>query len=339
MIIKDGWWVGTYTSSGSKGIYYAAWPDSAPPRDVAEIPNPSWLVRTPDNFLLVCSELGMEDGMPESRLHVMRAGASGSLMEVSSIGTGGTLACHAGYAPKKRLVAAAHYGSGDITLFRLGLDGKPSLLQYARPDVQAMPRISRMHCCIFTRMENLLLVCDLGSDCIHRFDVTGKAEPLAYSGSIPLPVSSGPRHMVLSKDEKLAYISCELSNELMVVDLGQEKVVARRSLVDTDFEGFAAAAAIKWHPDEGMLAVSCRGNDQIKLFLIDGVGIPVPHGAISTAAWPHDIAFSADGRYLLAACEKAGALQVFDGQDGWKCLERSQVNIPIPVCLLPVYHP
>jgi 6-phosphogluconolactonase len=277
----------------------------------------------------------MDDGMPESRLHIMRAGTGGSLIEVSSIGTGGALACQAGYAPEKRLAAIAHYGSGGITLIRLGLNGEPSLLQYACPDGQAMPEIPRMHCCLFTRMENLLLVCDLGNDCIHRFDVTGKDVPLAYAGPLPLPTGSGPRHMVLSNDEKLAYISCELSNELIVADLRRESVVARLPLKDAGFDGFAAAAAIKWHPDGRMLAVSCRGNDQIKLFLIDDVGIPVPHGAISTAAWPRDIAFSADGRYLLAACEKAGAIQLFDGQDDWKCLDNAQVNIPMPVCLLP----
>ncbi|OXC67696.1 hypothetical protein AYX13_03782 [Cryptococcus neoformans] len=60
----------------------------------------------------------------------------------------------------------------------------------------------------------LFFSCDLGSDRVWVARRSQGNAKLEVVGSLQLPPGSGPRHAVFSKDEKLAYVICELSHQV-----------------------------------------------------------------------------------------------------------------------------
>lgn len=137
--------------------------------------------------------------------------------------SGGRDACHLAVSPDGRTVAVAHYGSGDVAFFRLGVDGLPwgpvgrIVFTGSGPDAERQES-SHAHQCTWLTHQ-VLVVCDLGSDRLQVLDATDPCEPRLLT-SVNLPPGTGPRHLVarpIGLDEWQLAVAGELDGRVTVV--------------------------------------------------------------------------------------------------------------------------
>ncbi len=155
-------------------------------------------------------------GERDSRLWLVRASDLGVVDELD---LGGGLPCHAAVDPTGRLLAVAHYGSGEVSVVELGpWGGAPRQVGRTRFAGQG-PVISRQespHAHQVTWLDRgHLAVTDLGTDQIHilKFGPAG----LEQIGAIGTPAGFGPRHLVLAGHSRrqLLTVCGELSGTLL----------------------------------------------------------------------------------------------------------------------------
>lgn len=175
------------------------------------VPSPSYLVRHPDRPLV----FAVTESAP-SRLTSLAVTATGELSRVgSAVVTSGEGGCHLAVTPDGRRLLVAHYGSGTVSSFRVAGDGTLSeeldayRLTGSGPDAE---RQSSPHAHQVVAVDDELLVCDLGSDCVHRLRLDGSGRLAQAAPPVRLPPGSGPRHLVVV-GEHLA-VACELSAEV-----------------------------------------------------------------------------------------------------------------------------
>ncbi len=335
-------YMGTYSDGKSNGIYRSGLHAELCPQPAlaAELRHASWLHSTPDGFLLACSELSTKDGDAEGRLVSYSIGNGGALTPVMSSGSCGLSPCHIAYAPGPRLCAVSNYADGMLTLYHLSTHGELERLEcLCLADLCASSRAPHAHCAIFNKNADMLFVCDLGQDRVFKISIQAasgeKQTTLCCKERFTLPEGCGPRHIVLSNDERIAYVVCELSNELMRIDASTGTILERHRLTDEAFSGFAAASALRMHPDQNMIAASCRGNDKVVLFGLDAtnniawrVDHPLPY------SYPRDIAFDPAGKTLWIAYERSAILSKYAILPKGQLLRTDdlQLSSPVSIC-------
>ncbi|MEG1686398.1 MAG: beta-propeller fold lactonase family protein [Angelakisella sp.] len=331
-------YIGTYTVRDSQGIYRAVLSQAGLTGVslVAALDNPTWVSCAPNGQLLACGGLGGNPNeRPQGELFAYKRVQDGGLAFCGKAGSGGIAPCHLAYAPSKGLAFVANYHSGSLSAYRL-TDSAPQ--RYATLLLKELTRepdekVSHAHCCLVDRAEQRLFVCDLGLDSIFVFSLGDQGE-LALVQRFVLPKGCGPRHAVLSPEEKLLYVVCELSSQLLVLDAQTGAVRECHKLTDSEFTGFAAAAAIRMDAAGQRLAVSCRGNDKLTLFRLgqDG-GVTGRTEVPLSGSFPRDIVLTPDWSWLLAAYQHSDFVELFRLEADGTMRSVQRLTVPSPVCL------
>ena len=168
---------------------------------------------------------------------------------------------------------------------------------------------------------------DLGERAIFQYTFSSE-NLLNQEAVIKLEDGAGPRHMVINEQAKVAYVSDELRNQVIVarlddVDLGKSKPrLEPIQYLDTIPEGSEKSyvSEILLSPDNRFLYVSNRGHDSISIFKVskkDGTLRLI--GSIPTGgAFPRHFAIAPSGKYLIVANQDSDLLTVFarDSQTG-----------------------
>jgi 6-phosphogluconolactonase len=255
-----------------------------------------------------------------STLASLEVADDGKLRVISSVATGGDGATHLALSHDGRFVLVAHYGSGSIASFAIGEDGQLSdqvdLLQFSGsgPDAERQES-AHAHQVVVDGEE--LLVCDLGSDVVHRVRLDPASGTLGEEADpISLPGGSGPRHLVLVDD--YVVVACELSAEVWF---------ARRGSADPDADAgngwehlrtvaTSTSGAELVQPSgivaiENRVFVANRGADTIAVFDVEAA-----RGWITKVAefdcggaWPRDLTLR-DG-LLWVSNERSHQISVF----------------------------
>lgn len=320
--------IGTYTmGTDSRGIYRLRMRDgvASAPELALEARNPSYLLRRGQALYWVDEALGEAQGFVGC---AVQAGDTYAVR--TQAGTCGENPCHLACSPQGAWLAAANYASGEIVLYGMEKNGGlrpsgvfPGRWSGADPERQEGPHA---HFVLF-RAENELLACDLGGDCLRRLTYREgrwrEEEPALF-----FPSGSGPRHMVARGE--LAYVLCELSAELMTVDLHAGKLLARQSMLFRPHEG--TAAALRLSPS-GELLASHRGADTISVFSLDRPEKPVLREVILCGGrGPRDFWPMEDGA-IVCACQASNELTVLRKKDGvYRTAQR--IALPAPVCVI-----
>jgi 6-phosphogluconolactonase len=320
-------YIGTYTGSGSEGIYIFSL-DTAngilePAGVLAGLENPSYLaVDSNCRYLyaaLETDEFKGEQGGAVGAFSIDRQ--TGGLRLINCRSTKGKAPCHLSTDIANRYLFAANYSEGTITVFRILPDGSAGPItcivkhQGTGPDAgrQEMPHV---HYVTLTPDEKYLCAVDLGIDkmMVYDFDhASGRLTP-AESLSTSLRPGSGPRHMEFHPDGKYAYIVDELDSNIVVLRYLPEEYrfekVQHISALPGSYSGTNYPAAIHLSPDGNYLYASNRGYDSIAVFGVDkasGSLEPVSH--MSThGEFPRDFAIDPTGRYLFAANQKSDTI-------------------------------
>jgi 6-phosphogluconolactonase len=349
-------YVGTYTKTSSKGVYVGRFDSETGKLGeftvAAEAINPSFLALSPNRRHLYAVSEGSGatyNGKPSGTVNAYSIHSmDGSLVLINTTVSAGRDPCHLSVTPDGKNVLVANYSSGTVTLLPVradgGVDGPSTVDQHkgksVHPSRQKGPYAHSINPSADGRFA---FAADLGTDQLHTYRIDSNTHSLtpAEPASVALEPGSGPRHLVLSPDNRFAYVISELANTVttFAVDTatGALKTLQTVPTLPADFTGASTTAEVVMHPGGRFLYGSNRGHDSIAVFKIDpatGMLTPVEH--VSTQGrTPRNFAVDPSGRWLIAANQNSDSLVVFaiDATSGRLTPTGQTVIVPSPVCV------
>lgn len=228
--------------------------------------------------------------------------------------------CYVAVSPDGNFVVTANYGDGTVAVFPINHDGRlgerRQLISFTGSGpVESRQKSSHPHCIAFTPDKRFMLVDDLGTDRIYRFDLrTGGDSLVAQSpeSEVAIEPGSGPRHIVFNKKGNCAYLINEISDSVTVLDYDGTDLRPMQYIA-ADTVGAHGAGDIHLSPDGRKLYASLRlKHDGIATFDVDpesGLLTYLRHTA--TGKHPRNFTLTPDGEWLLVACRDADAVEVY----------------------------
>jgi len=347
-------YIGTYTNSGSKGIYLCRMDcgvgklELAGP--VAEEKNPSFLAIHPSRrYLYSVSEVDRHEGKRTGSVSAYAIDAkTGVLTFLNRPISHGMLPCYLSVDAAGKYLLTANYTSGTVTMFPIESDGR---LREASDVVQHVgkgPNASRQegphaHSILIDAANRFAFSPDLGIDkvMIYRLDLErGKLVP-NDPPSASVPPGAGPRHFAFHPNGKFAYVINEMgcSMTAFAYDAAKGSLAAIETVptLPTDWKGVSHCADVHVHPSGKFVYGSNRGHDSIVIFAIDpATGKLTLRGFESTRGkTPRNFAIDPTGAFLLAANQDSDNIVVFriDTETGLLSAAGCEVKVPKPVCI------
>jgi 6-phosphogluconolactonase len=175
-----------------------------------------------------------------------------------------------------RWLLGASYGGNLVSVNAIGKDGKVSEPQ------QVIPTARNAHAIITDRTNRYVFVPHLGTDQIFQFRFDAKTGKLTANTPpvVQLKAGSGPRHIIVSGDNKFAYLLNELTATVTTLSLDDKTGLLRE---------VGEASALP--PDSTLVPGAPR--------LPVGVG-QTPRD-VSNDIWASDLHLTPDGKFLYAA--------------------------------------
>ena len=327
-------YVGTYTGTGSKGIYsYHFDPRTGmltPIGVAAEQANPSFLVTDPHHrFLYAVTEMGDEPGAKSYKKNGVissysidsKSGALTFLNKVDALGGG---SCHLVVDKTGKMLFVANYGSGSVASFALKPDGsigeKTGFDQHSGSSIDpARQKGPHAHAVVLSPDNRFLFVPDLGMDQIKIYRVDAAKGAFAPNDPAFATVKAGlgPRHFTFGRGARFAYVVCEMGSSVAVFAYNPEKgsltPVQTIANLPADFKGVDNSAEIAVDRSGRFLYASNRGNDSITVFAIDAVkGTLTSVQVVPTQGKiPRNFALDPSGKFLLAANQNSNQIVAF----------------------------
>lgn len=298
-----------------------------PPLD---LPSPSYLIGHPEGpWVFAVSET------EPSTLSSLQVDWEGNLRLVSTVPTGGDGACHVALSHDGRFVFVAHYGSGSIASFAIkeggGLSERIDLLEFSGSG-QDQERQGSAHAHQIVVDGDELLVCDLGSDVIHRVRLDPTEGTFSVrDDAVELPAGSGPRHLVLV--DEFVTVACELSAELWFARRTEKGFEHIRTVATSATEGDLVQPSGIFALDNRIF-VANRGVDTISVFDVEratGWLTRVTEFGCG-GSWPRDLTVR-DG-WLWITNERSHAISVFGISPLPPGEPATEIPSPSPACLL-----
>ncbi|MEZ3501400.1 lactonase family protein [Pantoea sp. KPR_PJ] len=281
------------------------------PLDVIKMKSPSWIVKSRDGrFAYTTNE---ENKGTVTALSVDKSGQVRVLNVVESHGQQPT---HATISPDGKFLFVANYsvakGGAGVSVFPIHSDGTlgEQVQHFAYENgsggVKGRQDGGHAHATTFTTDGQYLYANDFGGDKLHAYRYhADKAEPLEADSTrdVNFTPGSGPRHMVFSPDGRHAWVITELTAEIVVFTVDQDRlkpVAHIRLNSDNHSAAYRSGGGIILSPDGKYVIASNRGSDNKLLVLkveADGMlGKPVSYSA--NGVEPRAFAFDGSGKYL-----------------------------------------
>lgn len=345
--------IGTYTHTGSKGIYvYSFNPETGTLKWVSNtdsVPNPSYLAVTENkHFVYACTESRTPNAGSVSAFSFDRK--TGRLTFINKQPTGGSNPVYIALHNSGKWATTANYTGGSITVFPIQSNGSfqpySQNIQLEGSSVNSVRQeSSHVHSTIFSPGFDYLYAPDLGTDKImqYRFkaDLNDPLSPLEAPAVSSTP-GSGPRHMVFHPNSKFAYVAEELSGTVSVYRLSRKQgllePVQRIATHPVDSAGPFGSADVHVSPDGRFLYVSNRGTENnIAIFSINRKSGKLQLKGLQPTMGNHPRNFAIDksGKYLLVANMLSDNIIVFhrNKQTGLLTFTGMEIRVPQPSCL------
>lgn len=352
----DKWWVyvGTYTSSRSKGIYLLEM-DSASGKLAAkglaaEVASPSFLAIHPNRkFLYAVNEIGDFQGKKTGAVSSFALDAmTGQLRLLNQQSSGGAHPCHLVVDREGKNVLVANYTGGSVASLPIDPDGRlreaSSFIQHkgssVNPNRQEGPHA---HSINLDAGNRFACAADLGLDqvLVYRYDPAKGTLTLNATGTGTVAPGAGPRHFAFHPNGKYAYVINEMNSTVTAFNYNAEqgvlKVIQTVPTLPEGFKGSSSCAEVQVHPSGKFVYGSNRGHDSLAIFTVDAAtGRLTPAGHQATGGkTPRNFGIDPAGDFLLAANQSSDIVVVFriDQQTGALLPTRQVVTVPAPVCV------
>jgi 6-phosphogluconolactonase len=336
-------YVGTYTDSGSKGIYAFRFDANAgsvtPVELVAASDNPSFLVVDPSHrFLYAANEIEMFRGKADGSISVFaiepKTGKLSAVQQVSSAGWGPV---YLSLDKTARHLLVADYGAGSIAVLPVGKDGRLGPHTGFVEHVGAKGNPPRPHSIQTTDDDRFALVPDLALNrvFVYRFDAaTGwlKADDADF---VSLEQNAGPRHLAIAPSGKFVYLANENTSTVTVFSFDNKSgLLHQQQTVSTLSPNFAApntVAEIAFDAKGRFLYVSNRGDDSIVVFSVDSASGKLSYvdRTATGGKTPRTFAIDPAGKWLFAANQGSNTINLFKVNPESGRLTPTSVSVPI----------
>ncbi len=347
-------YAGTYTGSGSDGIYAyrfdATKGDFKPLGLAAKTDHPSFLATdSGGKFLYAVNELDSFQQKASGAVSVFSIEKeTGKLELLQQVPSLGAAPCHVSLDQSGRYLLTANYNGGNVAVFPIGGDGRlgpaSAFIQYTgsgvNPDRQTGPHA---HFIQVTNDNRFVMVADLGTDrvFVYRFDPVTGSLTAPDSCYVTMNPGSGPRHIAFAPSGKFVYVLNELTSTVTVFafesETGWMKAKQTISALPENFSGENTAAEVAVDAKSQFLYVSNRGDDSIGVFSInsnDGSLTPV-EWVSSGGKTPRHIEIDPTGRWLIASNQNSGNVVLFriDQATGQLIQTSRSIDLASPVCI------
>lgn len=346
--------VGTYTNTGSEGIYSFRFDPSTGAADslvlAAKTDNPSFLaIDRQGKILYAVNELDKSNNQPGGAVSTFSVNRkSGKLDFLGQVSSLGAWPAHLSLDKTGRFLMVANYGGGNYAVFPLGNDGKPAkhsaFVQNEGSGANAgRQEAPHAHYIQTTNDNRFVMVADLGTDkiMIHRFDETTGALSPANHGFISLNPGDGPRHFAFAPSAKQLYVLNELSSTITVFDYEPDALTfTRKQTITTlpdQFSGDNTTAEILVDAKGRFLYASNRGDNSIVQYSINP-----EDGSLTPVAWvpcggetPRNFEIDPTGKWLFVANQHSDNIIIFsiDQESGSLIKTAGSIKVSAPVCI------
>ncbi|GAA2668659.1 MULTISPECIES: lactonase family protein [Actinosynnema] len=331
--------LGTYTTweGGGEGIGLAAYDRAKGVLThtgvVADVPNPSFLVRAGDRLYAVNEQ---EDGA----VTALAIGADGVPVVLNRRSTGGADPCH--LVLHEGHLLAANYTSGSVSAHPVLPDGslgeRTDLVRHEgsgpNRDRQEGPHA---HQVVVDPTGRFVLAVDLGADSVLTYRLVGGR--LEHVATARTHAGAGPRHLAFHPGGRFAYVANELDSTVTVASYA-DGVLTPGAVLSTLREelpegGENYPAEILVSPDGRHVYVSNRGHDSIAVFQVldDGAGLELSALVPAWGAYPRHLAFDPTGALLFASNQNSNTVATFELDGAGLPVPTGTWPTPVPVCV------
>jgi len=348
-------YIGTFTDTGSKGIYVyrfdAATGDLSPLGVAAETASPSFLV--PDRagrFLYAVNELQKFQDQESGAVSAFAIDKeSGKLKFLNQVSSHGANPAHITLDNTGKYVLIANYFGGNVATFPVRPDGSigeaSTIVQHhGHGAISPRQDTPHAHAIVPSPDNRFVLVADLGLDevLVYRFDPAKGSLTLVDADTTKLDPGAGPRHIAFSRDGKFVYVINEIQSSVAVFSYnkatGALHFIQKLSTLPKDYSGPNDDAEIQLHPSGKFLYASNRGHDSIAVFSVDKrKGTLTFQETVSSGGKiPRGFSLDPTGKWLFAANQKTDTVLLLkvDPKTGRLTPTNTVVSVPSPVCVV-----
>jgi 6-phosphogluconolactonase len=347
---KTLFYIGTYTSKSSKGIYGINMDrvsgEFTAPELLAETVSPTYLALNHKGTVLYTASEPTDSSRGLVAAYSIEPG-TGHLNKINEVQAPGKGLCHISINSSDSWLFGVSYPDAVVQVYPINQDSSIGEAACVRQHFGHGPNPGRQeaahaHFTCLTPDEKFLCICDLGIDqiVVYRFcKETGQLEQ-DDRRTLTLPAGCGPRHMVFRSNGQMAYVVSELTSQVFVLSYSPEKgftVMQTANALQAE-NPKSNAAAIRISSDERFLYTSNRGEDSISLFHIDPKTGLLQHIANTSTQGKHPRDFILDqtGSLLLCANQDTDNILVYSvsAEDGTLTPVNEVKGISMPVCIL-----
>ncbi|HSC53184.1 MAG TPA: lactonase family protein [Phnomibacter sp.] len=344
-------YIGTYTKSGSYGIYVAQFnigTGAIAITDSIAAENPSYLAlnKAGNRIYAVTENGGDKIGGVSSYIKDEKSNKWKPL-NATRIPSGGDHPCYISLNSKENFAMVSNYTGGSLSVLPIddhGLVGEAvQVIQHRGSSINADRQASpHVHSAIFTPSEKYVVVADLGTDMVQAYPFDAKKkQPLDTTKviGIKLPAGSGPRHMAFHPSKSLFYVVGEMSGDVSVYAFNKKAIAWLQRAQADSISKMPGSADIHVSADGRFLYASNRSDaNNISVFSISkydgklsGVGQQSTLGKV-----PRNFAIDPTGKFLLAANQTTNNIVVFrlNETTGMPEPTGKSVQLPSPVCIV-----
>ncbi|TCT12987.1 6-phosphogluconolactonase [Natranaerovirga pectinivora] len=336
--------IGTYTDTGSKGIYKVKLNIEngmiSDPSLAATLDHPPYINIFNDNFLYSICSLDQQGGVCAYRIndHYELEFLNANISDSPS-------PSHINTTKNGDYLLSANYKKGTVNVYTLDSSGiiKDQICEIKHQgngpneSRQEQPHV---HHVSMSPDEKYLYAVDLGTDKIVVYEFNNGRLAEDPQRTITLNPGSGPRHMIFHPNNKFAYVLAELTSEIIVMAFSQEtntfEVLQYISTLPNDFSGSNLGSAIHFSQDGRFLYASNRGHNSIVQFSVNKNGtLDVVSHTHTQGDYPRDFSIDPSGNLIIVGNQNSNTLLSFRiNKDTGVLYEPSKpINIPSPVCI------
>lgn len=337
--------IGTYTGTGSKGIYVRAFDKSSGAStavDSVESSNPSFIAIHPKGTMIYAVNENADAGGKGGGVTAFAFNKkTGALTSRGSQSSEGNHPCYIALDRTNRWLAVGNYSTGNFAVLPVKKDGSMDAaietIQHKGSGPDKRQANAHVHSTQFSTNNRFLVVNDLGIDKVIIYRFNEKSGQLQQHAVVNIAAGSGPRHIAIHPLLGYAYLLNELTGSINAFSFDtkfmQLSPLQTISSVPEGFKGFAGSADIHISSDGKFLYASNRGDaNHIAIYAINqktGLLTLKGHQPVLGKA-PRNFSIDPSGRFLLCANQDSNEIVVFSRNKKTGLLTDTGKRIAVP---------
>ncbi|TDH68524.1 hypothetical protein CCR75_004576 [Bremia lactucae] len=264
----------------------------------------------------------------------------GTLKLLNTLETLGGSPTHISLSPKQDHIIVSCYG-GSLTMFPLKHDGSLGDANFHQAFKQSDEIKSIIHSATWLVNSNHVVVANLGTDELLQYNFDVENQDLKPLKPVKVAAGSGPRHMVVNPNGKVAYVVNEVANTIDVLSVDKASKLLKSPSIQTittlpaDFKAPSTSAEIVLSKNGKFIYSSNRGQDSIAIFKVNENDGTLTLVGFESSRGKGPRGFTIYGDWLIVTNQNSDDMYVFkvDSTTGLLQCTGKSYKINTAVCL------